>query len=153
VAAAAVLMTSTAAVATADSQSGVSAPVQARCSADYLASGLSIPRLHVDSAVLNTTGSYVPPGATTPITGLPSFCAVGLTQTDSAGNPIHIAVWLPTNWNGRFQGVGGGGFACGIAYSSGTRVGPGLAETIKNGYAVAATDCGVPLSDALSVSA
>ena len=150
VAAAAVLVTSTAAVAAADAQSGVSAPVQARCSVDHLASGLSIPRLHVDSAVLNTTGSYVPPGTTTPITGLPGFCAVGLTQTDSAGNPMHIAVWLPTTWNGRFQGVGGGGFACGIGYSTGSRLSPGLSETIALGYAVAATDCGVPLSDAVS---
>ncbi|GAA4663279.1 MULTISPECIES: tannase/feruloyl esterase family alpha/beta hydrolase [Amycolatopsis] len=142
---AALTVASTAVVATADPQS-----TQARCSAGYLAAGLNIPRLKVDSAVLDTTGSYVPPGSTTAITGLPGFCAVNLTQTDPAGNPIHIAVWLPTNWNGRFQGVGGGGFSCGIGYSTGSHVSPGLAETIKNGYAAAGTDCGVPLGDAVS---
>jgi tannase/feruloyl esterase len=59
----------------------------------------------VNSAVLNTTGSYAPPPPwpPTPITGLPSFCAVNLPQADSAGNPIHIAVWLPASWNGRFH--------------------------------------------------
>jgi len=38
-----------------------------------------------------------------------------MTQTDPAGNPINIEVWLPRNWNGRFQGIGGG-FFCGISY-------------------------------------
>ncbi|HWD07356.1 MAG TPA: tannase/feruloyl esterase family alpha/beta hydrolase [Amycolatopsis sp.] len=63
-----------------------------------------------------------------------------------------MAVWLPTNWNGRFQGVGGGGFSCGIVYATGLNFGRGLSETVKNGYAAAATDCGVPLSDAVSGS-
>jgi feruloyl esterase len=148
-AAAVVLVTSTGVAATAR-QTSAAPSTQARCSSGYLTSGLSIPRLKVDSAVLNTSGSYLPPGATASITGLPDFCAVALTQTDPAGNPIHLAVWLPTQWNGRFQGVGGGGFSCGIGYSTGSHVSPGLSETIKNGYAVAGTDCGVPSSDAVS---
>lgn len=90
-----------------------------------------------------TGGTYTPPGTTTAITGLPSFCAVQLRQTDSAGNVIDIAGWLPVAWNGRFEGVGGGGYSCGISY-------PALATGIQSGYATASTDCGVPAADELS---
>ena len=55
--------------------------------------------------------------------GLPDFCNAALTQTDSAGNAIHIAVWLPAKWNGRFQGIGGGGYSCGITYAADRRAG------------------------------
>lgn len=153
---AAVLFASTAVTATAEvtttagARPGATTAAEARCSADHLTAGLSIPRLKVDSAVLHADGSYLPPDSTEPVTGLPSFCAVALTQTDSAGNPIHIAVWLPTDWNGRFQGVGGGGFSCGIGYANNSQSSPGLSETIRDGYATAGTDCGVPLSDAVT---
>jgi feruloyl esterase len=76
------------------------------CSVGYLQSKLHLAHVTVDSAVFDTSGSFTPPGTTTPLTGLPDFCAVSLTQTDQAGNPISIAVWLPANWNGRFQGIG-----------------------------------------------
>ncbi|WP_435642477.1 tannase/feruloyl esterase family alpha/beta hydrolase [Streptomyces sp. H49] len=119
-----------------------------RCSTGYVTSALRLSHVTVSSAVLDTTGSYTPPGSTTLITGLPGFCAVDLTQTDSAGNSIHIAVWLPTNWNGRFQGIGGGGYSCGIVYASTPQyVNPSLEQTLKSGYATASTDCGVPVAD------
>src|SRR5205823_11440830 len=52
-------------------------------------------------------------------------------------------------WNGRFQGIGGGGYSCGIYYAPVAGfVSPSLAETVKDGYASAATDCGVPVADA-----
>ena len=90
-----------------------SAAPASRCTAAYLTSALHLSHVTVDSAAPDTSGSYTPPGTTTPITGLPDFCDVALTQTDSAGNPMHIAVWLPAKWNGRFQGIGGGGYSCG----------------------------------------
>ncbi|MBV8947409.1 MAG: tannase/feruloyl esterase family alpha/beta hydrolase [Solirubrobacterales bacterium] len=89
----------------------------------------------VDSAT-PVSGSFTAPGPPSPpLTGLPSLCSVTLTQLDSAGNPIHIFLWLPDNWNGRFQGVGGAGFLCGPLYSE-------LADGVVAGYATAATDCG-----------
>ena len=93
----------------------------------------------LDSAAAET-GSFTPPpgsspGPPMPIAGLPGFCAVNMTQDDVAGNPVHIVLWLPDNWNGRFQGVGGAGFQCGPIYNE-------LADGILSGYATAATDCG-----------
>ncbi|HEY0932314.1 MAG TPA: tannase/feruloyl esterase family alpha/beta hydrolase [Trebonia sp.] len=120
-----------------------------RCSTGYLTSALHLAHVAVDSAVLDTTGRYTPPGTATPITELPSFCAVALAQTDAAGNSMHIAVWLPAKWNGRFQGIGGGGFSCGIFYAPiAGLVSPSLKETVTGGYASASTDCGVPVTDA-----
>ncbi len=108
-----------------------------------------MPDVTVSSAVLDTTGSYTPPGSATPITGLPAFCAVALTHDDSAGNPMHTAVWLPSKWNGRFQGIGGGGYSCGIYYApTAGFVSPSLQVALDGGYASASTDCGVPVADA-----
>jgi len=107
------------------------------------------PRLHlsavtVDSATLDITGTFTAPGQP-PITGLPHFCDVALTQTDRVGNPIHIDVWLPTGWNRRFQGVGGAVYACGPFFNE-------TAAAIDAGYASAATDCGVNPADLLTGS-
>ena len=123
-----------------------SAAPSSHCTVRYVASTIGLPSVAVDAAVFDTSGSFTPPGTTSPITGLPDFCAVSLTQTDPAGNPIHIAVWLPANWNGRFQGIGGGGYSCGITYSS-PGVGGSLQEAVDAGYAGASTDCGVPPAD------
>jgi Tannase and feruloyl esterase len=120
------------------------ASATSRCSVSYLQAALHLSHVTVDSAALNTTGSFTAPGQP-PLTGLPAFCDVTLTQTDPAGNPIHIYTWLPQGWNGRFQGVGGGGYECGPVYSE-------LAAAIQGGYASAATDCGVPPADLQSGS-
>jgi feruloyl esterase len=125
--------------ASARSAAATRAAAAARCGVSYLQGALHLAKVTVDTAALNTTGSFTPPGGP-PITGLPAFCAVTLTQTDAAGNPILIDAWLPSQWSGRFQGVGGGGYSCGIngytqAYSE-------MAAAIQGGYATAATDCG-----------
>src|SRR5262249_54755104 len=91
-----------------------------------------------------TTGSFASPGQPT-ITGLPDFCAVTLTQTDRAGNPIHVYAWLPDAWNGRFQGVGGAVYECGPIFTE-------TAAAIQGGYAAATTDCGVNPADLLTGS-
>jgi hypothetical protein len=115
------------------------APSKSRCSVSYLQSSLHLAHVTVDSASLNSTGSFTAPRKPQ-LTGLPAFCNVTLTQTDSAGNPIHIEVWLPQRWNGRFQGVGGGEYSCGPKY-------PEMAPAIEGGYAAATTDCGVNQAD------
>src|SRR5215472_15928454 len=110
-----------------------------RCNLAYLRTSLHLADVTVDSAVLNTTGTFAEP-LQQPQTGLPTFCDVSITKTDPAGNPIHIAVWLPKSWNGRFQGVGGSVYACGPWHFE-------MAPAISAGYAAAATDCGVSPAD------
>ena len=122
------------------------------CSTAALQAAVKLPDVTVSTAVDETSGSFTPPGTTTAITGLPDFCDVNLIQTDPAGNPINIVVWLPAKWNGNFQGVGGGGFTCGISWSStvGPSAGGNLTEGVTSGYATASTDCGVPESELLT---
>lgn len=112
-----------------------------RCSLAYLRRSLHLAAVTVDSAAMNTSGNFAPPPPLQqPLTGLPSFCDVRATATDPAGNPIHIDVWLPESWNGRFEGVGGSVYACGPWYFE-------MAPAIRAGYASAATDCGVSPAD------
>jgi Tannase and feruloyl esterase len=133
------------AVPAAASTPPVSGPIG--CATDTVASALRLPGVTVDSAIPVTSGSFTPPGQPT-ITGLPAFCDVVMTQTDPAGNPINIEVWLPRNWNGRFQGIGGAGYFCGILYPAFSPTIPGLASGMRAGYATASTDCGHPLPTA-----
>ncbi|KAH8890260.1 feruloyl esterase B [Thozetella sp. PMI_491] len=72
-------------------------------------------------------------------TGL-SFCDVNVTLTHG-NDSVRIEVWLPLeNWNGRFQGTGGGGFIAGTFASA-------LAPEVASGYAAASTDAGLrPMS-------
>ena len=54
----------------------------------------------------------------------------------SSDSDIQFEVWLPASgWNGKFQGVGNGGFAGEISYA-------GLTEAVRHGYAAASTDTG-----------
>jgi feruloyl esterase len=78
-----------------------------------------------------------PPGNKHPIFGqLPSFCRVTAEAHPSADSHIEIEVWLPlAGWNGKFLGLGNGGFAGYIDYL-------GLAHAVQRGYAGGATDTG-----------
>jgi len=105
------------------------------CNTSAVNAALSTSGATVTSAA-PLSGTFMPPGPPgPPITGLPRVCAVNITQNDSAGNPMHLVIWLPDNWNGRFQGVGGAGFLCGPLF-------PELADGVLSGYATGATDCG-----------
>jgi feruloyl esterase len=68
--------------------------------------------------------------------GRPEFCRVTAVVTHPpAGDRIRIWIGLPAgDWNGRFQGVGGGGFSGGGANS--------IAGPASQGYAVGSTDTG-----------
>lgn len=93
---------------------------------------LNLPETTVTLAQEVSSGSFTPPGGSTPLTGLPVFCRVALTVAPA----IHIEVWLPkATWNERYRGEGGGGYAGSISY-------PGLATGIRAGYATASTDTG-----------
>ncbi len=93
-------------------------------------------------------GAFTPPGA--PINGpaayktLPAFCRVQGVIQASSDSHIEFEVWLPASgWNGKYLGVGNGGFAGSITYTAGpTSNTPGLAQALATGYAVSSTDTG-----------
>jgi feruloyl esterase len=71
-----------------------------------------------------------------PYKSLPAFCRVQLTDKPSSDSDIKIEVWMPQNgWNGKFEGVGNGGWAGVIGY-------PAMAAAVAAGYATASTDTG-----------
>ncbi|WP_225847521.1 tannase/feruloyl esterase family alpha/beta hydrolase [Streptomyces sp. HPF1205] len=72
------------------------------------------------------------------VTGVPAYCEVTVTLTHPGdGDHAKVQTWLPASgWNGRFQALGGS------AYSAGDN-GVGMANAVKNGYAVTTTDAGV----------
>lgn len=122
-----------------------SAPAAPACDVATLNARLAPSDGVVTTAAVNDTGRFTPPGQPA-LTGLPAFCDVTVGKKDGAGNRIGVEVWLPAaGWQGRFQGVGGGGFSCGVNYGS-------LAAGLRLGYATASTDCGVPNSSALDGS-
>ncbi|PSN73264.1 tannase and feruloyl esterase [Corynespora cassiicola Philippines] len=71
-----------------------------------------------------------------------SFCGVKVYVTHPGTNDkVLIETWLPLTqeaWNGRFQGVGGGGFATGLFEF-------GLGPAVQAGYAASSTDGGHPV--------
>jgi hypothetical protein len=67
-------------------------------------------------------GTFTPPGSMA-LNNLPAFCRVSLMIKPQ----INIEVWLPMDWNERFQAVGGGGYAGSISWAA-------LAGAIRNGY-------------------
>ena len=80
-------------------------------------------------------GSFTPPGGKA-IPDLPAFCRVAGVIQPSSDSHIEFEVWMPTSgWNGKFQGVGNGGFAGAISYEQ-------LGGVLAHGYATASTDTG-----------
>jgi feruloyl esterase len=85
-----------------------------------------------------TTGTLVPPGSNQGLTRLPHFCRVAGVITTTPESRIRFEVWLPLEgWNGRFAGVGNGGWGGAISYHA-------LAEQLRRGYAAGSTDTGHP---------
>jgi pimeloyl-ACP methyl ester carboxylesterase len=80
------------------------------------------------------TSATVDPGSAT----MPASCRVHATVTHPpAGDIVNIDVWLPVDtWNGRFMGVGGGGYSGGSPQS--------LAGPVRQGFAAGSTDTGHP---------
>jgi len=109
-----------------------------RASCDSLAR-LNLPDTTITSAQEVAAGQFIPPGASAPpasVKNLPAFCRVQATIKPAQDSEIKIEVWLPlSGWNGKYRGLGNGGFAGNIDY-------PGLATAIFGGYASASTDTG-----------
>jgi feruloyl esterase len=95
--------------------------------------------------LLNTTVNSAAAVAAT--STVPAYCAVQLTVNNPPSNDaVHVGVFMPTSsWNGRFEGIGGGGYSTGnptAACSPFSRPCP-----LQRGYASAATDGGHTVFD------
>lgn len=115
-------------------------PASASC--EHLAA-LQLPNVTIAMAKPVSAGTFVGPpqdfsGADLSAfyKKLPAFCRIVAHDKPSTDSDIVIEVWVPlAGWNGKFQGVGNGGFAGQIDYV-------GLGEAVGKGYAAAATDTG-----------
>jgi feruloyl esterase len=97
-----------------------------------------LPGTTITMAQAVPAGGFTPPGGrgnAEPARDLPAFCRVAATLKPSSDSDIKMEVWLPMNWNGKFQAVGNGAFTGNIAY-------PAMMTALTRGYAVASTDTG-----------
>ena len=77
------------------------------------------------------------PGSRPASMTLPAFCRVEATARPTSDSDIKFEVWIPPAeaWNGKFEGVGNGGYSGAIGYAA-------MATALRRGYAVASTDTG-----------
>ena len=114
----------------------------ANASCEGLAS-LTFPDATITSAQTIPAGAFTQPGnpgrgrgAADAYKDLPAFCRVSATLKPSSDSDIQVEVWLPVSgWNGKYEAVGGGGWAGVISYSA-------MADAIRAGYASSSTDTG-----------
>lgn len=80
----------------------------------------------------------------------PPYCKVRAVASPVPGSAIDIEVRLPTpeNWNGRFQGLGNGGYA-GVGTVDLIMSGAGM-RAVRAGFAVATTDMGTTPANVLN---
>jgi hypothetical protein len=96
---------------------------------------LKLPETTITAAQPIAAGTYTAPDGEV-FTNMPAFCRLAATLTPTSDSDIGIEVWMPASiWNGKFEGVGNGGFAGSIEYSA-------LASGVRLGYATVSTDTG-----------
>src|SRR5215467_4141646 len=78
---------------------------------------LTIPSVTIRSATLMPTGPFTPPGSRQELM-LPAFCRVEALARPTSDSEIKFEVWIPPAdvWNGKFAGVGNGGYMGSISY-------------------------------------
>lgn len=91
-------------------------------------------------ATSQAAGTFTPPKSfeepTGPLDNLPAFCRVAARTRPTKDSDIKFEVWMPeSKWNGKFMGVGNGGWSGEIFYGS-------LGDALRSGYAAASTDTG-----------
>jgi len=95
---------------------------------------LALPNATISSAKTVPPGSFTPPGS--PPIQVPAYCKISMVLKPSSDSDIKLEVWLPeSGWNGKFQGVGNGGFAGAISTGQ-------MMVAVAGGYATASTDTG-----------
>src|SRR6266705_6968917 len=101
---------------------------------------LTLPDTTITFAQPIGPGEFTPPAARggpgAALKALPAFCRVAATLRPTSDSDIKIEVWMPvSNWNGKFQAVGNGGWAGSISY-------PAMIQALRRGYATSSTDTG-----------
>jgi hypothetical protein len=97
--------------------------------------GTRLPHTTVSIAQPVPEGTFKPPYGNA-LEKLPAFCRVAGVIKPTADSYIRFETWMPASgWNGKFLGVGNGGFAGSIDYKA-------MGGNLKRGYATAATDTG-----------
>jgi feruloyl esterase len=77
-------------------------------------------------------------GGGVPPADIPAHCRVQMVLRPTSDSLINMELWLPTqNWNGKFMGVGNGGFAGSIQGLTNE-----MPQALRLGYATAGTDTG-----------
>lgn len=115
---------------------GAAAAQRAPSSGPLSISASTCPALAEDTAGRTTSAAIA-----TTVTGragaiaLPAFCRVTGTLRPVAGSRIGFQLWLPQDWNGRFQMLGNGGYSSMLPIDM-------MAHYLRQGYAVTATDTG-----------
>ena len=120
-------------------------PVSAANTCEGMAK-LALPNTTITLAQSVAAGEFAPPKpfSAFPMPGyknLPAFCRVAAEIKPTKDSAIKIEVWMPlTGWNGKFQGIGNGGWSGEIWY-------PFMGPALTGGYATASTDTGHEGSD------
>ena len=98
--------------------------------------GLQLPNTTITFAQLQPAGTFTAPNGQQ-FQNMPAFCEVQGISKPTSVSAINFEVWLPlpSGWNGKFEGVGNGGLAGTISYSS-------MAPGLQRGFAIASTDTG-----------
>jgi feruloyl esterase len=99
------------------------------------------PLLKLENTVISsvervTRGTFNVPESADSVTRLPAFCRVVGELRPTTDSHSAFELWLPLDtWNGKFAGVGNGGWAGIISYSA-------LGEQLRRGYATVSTNTG-----------
>jgi feruloyl esterase len=116
---------------------GISASAHAQDGACEDLARLSLPETTLTAASV-AAGPFTPPAGGGPggppsAVEVPAFCRVSGVVAPA----IRFEVWLPERgaWNGRYQAVGGGGFAGVISYGA-------MLPAVQAGYVTSSTDTG-----------
>lgn len=113
------------------------APAAARAASCAGLAKLVVPDTTVLSAAPVEAGAYTPGNTPGKAVAVPAFCRVELQASPVPDSRIGIEVWMPEQaaWNGKLLGIGNGGYDSVLDY-------PAMADGLRSGYAVVATDQG-----------
>ena len=101
---------------------------------------LALPDTTITLAEAEAAGKFTPPKPGNlpgpPLDNLPAFCRVAVEVKPTKDSDIKFELWMPASeWNGKFMGLGNGGWAGEISFS-------GIGDALRRGYAAASTDTG-----------
>ena len=108
---------------------------------------MKIDHVSVTSAQTISAGAAIKPAGGEVPASKADYCRVQGTSRPTADSEIRFELWIPSasDWNGKFEQVGNGGFAGAIPYRA-------MAHVLSLGYAVAGTDDGHQSSEMTDAS-